>query len=36
MVVARRLCPVVWIVHGLVVFGEDEKAVRGGEMPRGV
>ena len=26
----------VWIVYGIIVFGEDEKAVRGGEMPRGV
>ena len=25
----------VWIVYGIIVFGEDETAVRGGEMPSG-
>ena len=24
----------VWIVYGLVVYGEDETAVRGGDVPR--
>ena len=26
----------IYIVHGLIVFGQDEKAVRRGEMPGGV
>ena len=27
----------VWIVYGIIVYGDDEKAaVRGGEVPRGV
>jgi hypothetical protein len=25
----------VYVVHGIVVFGEDERAVRGGERPTG-
>ena len=25
----------VWIVYGIIVYGDDEKAVRGGEVPRG-